>query len=154
MTAYDFQTQLRKGEAAERELDARFAEWFEIAPASADEQRQGIDRWFTGKRTGMRRAVEIKTDFRAAQTGNSFIETVSVGGQRAGWAYTSQADWLLYYVPRDRVVMLRLTGVRIELAQWVNRWPEVTVQNDGYVTRGVVLPLRELERAAFNVVRL
>jgi hypothetical protein len=157
MTTYDFQTQLRKGEAAERLLDQHFAAWFDIEPASRDEQRRGIDRWFTGKRTGQRIAVEMKTDFHAARTGNAFVETVSVDGAKQGWAFTSSAAWLLYYCPGfggEQVYMVRFQSLRERLTQWVSRWPEKTVQNDGYFTRGVLVPLREFERAAFQVVSL
>lgn len=154
---YDFGTQLAKGEAAERLLDAHFAEWFAIAPASADEQRRGIDRWFVGKATGQRFAVEMKTDYRASQTHNAFIETVSVDGKKPGWAFTSQSRWLLYYVPgygAELVYMVRLNELRERLRRWMHQWPEKTVRNDGYTSRGVIVPLREMERVSFRVVSL
>jgi hypothetical protein len=157
MVAYDFATQLSKGEAAERLLDAHFATWFAITPASADEQRRGMDRWWTGRKTGQRFAVEYKTDYRAAQTGNVFIETVSVDGAKPGWAFTSQARWLIYFTPGfggEQVYMVVLEDLRTKLREWRERWPEKTVQNQGYTSRGVIVPLREMERVAFQVVSL
>lgn len=157
MTAYDFTTQLRKGEAAERRLDEHFSTWFTITPASRDEQRRGIDRWFVGRTTGQRFAVEYKTDWKAARTGNAFVETISVSGVKPGWAFTSQARWLIYYAPGDggeQVYMVRMEALRERLRRWMGRWPEKVVLNDGYETRGVIVPLAEFERVAFQVTSL
>lgn len=156
-TTYDFNTQLVRGQNAEKQLDLHFAEWFDITNATAAEQRRGIDRWYVGKRTGQRIAVEIKADFMAANTGNAFVETVSVDGQKAGWAHTSCADWLLYFCPGfngDQVYMVKFPLLREVLPRWVKRWPEKTVRNAGYVTKGLLVPLREFERLAFQVVSL
>ena len=108
---YNFDVQLAQGESGEARLDRFFSTWFQIQPATPEEQRQGIDRWFSDRRRPRTLAVEYKTDHTAARTGNAFIETISVDSeQKAGWAFTSQADLLLYYVPgRDQVYVLRTT---------------------------------------------
>src|SRR5690606_23251114 len=117
--AYQFDAQHADGLAGEAFLDALFSRWYRIRPASAAQQRRGIDRWF---RTATRRlAVEYKTDHTAARTGNAFVETVSVDtAHKPGWAYTSQADYLVYYIPPDGLVyVLRFAVLRRELARWV-----------------------------------
>jgi len=98
--------------------------------------------------------VEYKTDHTAARTGNAFIETISVDSeQKAGWAFTSQADVVLYYVPgRDQVYVLRTTAVRSRLPFWLQACEVRQVPNDGYHTHGLLVPLDELAGCADRVL--
>jgi len=90
---YTFDAQKARGDAGESFLDQVFATGYEIRPATRAEQRRGIDRIFTRRKTGWRLAVEYKIDYKAAHTGNAFVETVSVDtAGKAGWAYSSAAD--------------------------------------------------------------
>lgn len=156
--AYDFQTQKDKGEGGERRLDSHFARWFEVYPASSTEQRQGIDRWFIHRSNRTRFPVEYKTDWRAAVTGNAFIETVSVDtAHKPGWVYTIRAGVLLYYCPGDggeQVYWLRVADMRAAVDLWAQRYPTKCIPNRGYHTEGVLVPLRELERLAVQVISL
>jgi len=100
---YTFDTQKARGDAGESFLDQVFAADYEVRPATRAEQRRGIDRIFTHRQTGRRLTVEYKTDYKAAHTGNAFVETVSVDtAGKAGWAYSSAADYLIYYVPATK----------------------------------------------------
>ena len=132
--AYQFDAQHADGLAGEAFLDALFSRWYRIRPASAAQQRRGIDRWF--RTTTRRLAVEYKTDHTAARTGNAFVETVSVDtAHKPGWAYTSQADYLVYYIPPDGLVyVLRFAVLRRELK------PTGELEGPGRLSRaGVVL---------------
>jgi len=148
-TTYDFARQLAIGEAHERRLDAHFARWFAITPATRDEQRAGIDRIFVHRTTGARYAVEYK----AGETGNAFIETISVDATgRAGWAVSSRADILVYLVTQpETVYAVRMTTLRRALARWQRRYPKRSAQNQGYKTWGYLVPLAELEKIALEV---
>lgn len=44
--------------------------------------------------------------------------------------------------------------LRERLRRWMHQWPEKTVRNDSYTGRGVIVPLREMERVSFRVVSL
>jgi hypothetical protein len=151
MNTYQFQPQLAQGEAGERKLDEHFAQWFTIRLATMEEQRQGIDRIFT--RAPVSFPVEYKTDSRAHQTGNAFIETMSVDtSNKAGWAYTSQAQWLCYYVPGPEVVyIVAFRRLRTALKRWTDHYPTRRIPNHGYHTHGLLVPLDELERIAQRV---
>jgi len=151
---YNFDIQLAQGESGEARLDRFFSTWFQIQPATPEEQRQGIDRWFADRRRPRTLAVEYKTDHTAARTGNAFIETISVDSeQKAGWAFTSQADLVLYYVPgRDQVYVLRTTAVRSRLPFWLQACEVRQVPNDGYHTHGLLVPLDELAGCADKVL--
>lgn len=143
--AYQFDAQHADGLAGEAFLDALFSRWYRIRPATAAQQRRGIDRWF---RTATRRlAVEYKTDHTAARTGNAFVETVSVDTtHKPGWIYTSQADYLVYYIPPDGLVyVLRFAVLRRELARWVALYPVRRIPNEGYHTHGLLVALWEFE---------
>jgi hypothetical protein len=142
---------------AEAWLDRFFARDYRIAAASEEEQRQGIDRWFC--RNGCRRTlpVDYKTDWKAAKSGNAYLETTSVDmtGKR-GWAYTSRAEVLVYFVPGlDVIYLLKMLLVRRELPRWLREYgPPLPAKNEGYCTWGVCVPLREFERFAFEVLNL
>ena len=147
---YQFKEQLNDGREGERRLDAFFAYWYTIAPATDTQQRAGIDRIFTCLYFGQQFTVEYKTDKTAARTGNAFIETVSVTttGKR-GWAYTSTAEYLVYYVPgREVAYIVPFEVIRAHLLRWLNTYQQRSVPNHGYCTEGVLVPLAELNRIA------
>ena len=151
---YQMQVQLSKGEEAERQLDHHFADRFLIAPATRQEQRQGIDRIFTKRDTGRNYTIEYKTDWTAGRTGNAFIETVSVDSMNVlGWVYTSLAQWLIYFVPaRQQLFIVRVEMVRAHVEEWIERFgPEKAIPNDGYFTWGVPVPLAEFERCCQKI---
>ena len=152
-TTYNFARQLAIGGAHERRLDAHFALWFAITPATRDEQRAGIDRIFVHRATGKRYTVEYKADDKAGRTGNAFIEVTSVDtAGRAGWAMSSQADILVYLVVEpETVYALRMPTLRLALALWQRHYPKRSAQNQGYKTWGYLVPLAELEKIALEV---
>jgi len=146
--AYQFDAQHADGLAGEAFLDALFSRWYRIRPASAAQQHRGIDRWF--RRDKRRLSVEYKTDTTAARTGNAFVETVSVDiTHTLGWAYTSQADYLAYYIPPDGLVyIIRFDVLRSQLPRWERRYPVRRIANEGYHTQGLLVALREFEACA------
>jgi len=147
---YNFDNQLALGESGAAFLDTYFARWFSIERASRDDQRQGIDRYFTTRNQKQRLGVEYKTDAAASRTGNAFIETISVDTTgKPGWVHSSKADYLFYYLPRDGVIyMLKMATIRQQLAYWEAHFPTRHVPNNGYHTVGILVPLREFERCA------
>ena len=151
---YNFDRQKARGDAGEAFLDRWFADTYTIQPATREEQRRGIDRIFLHRQTGERLAVEYKTDYKAARTGNAFVETVSVDtADKAGWAYSSEADYLIYYVPGDDLIyVLTLETIRRELPRWVQEYPPRATKNEGYATHGVLVPLDEFEKYAEAVI--
>jgi len=139
---YTFETQKARAGAGEMFLDRWFAAEYEVRPAAPQEQRRGIDRVFTHRQTGQRLAVEYKTNYKAAYTGNAFVETVSMDTVgRAGWVYESQADYLVYYIPGEGLIyVITLEVLRRELSRWVQAYPHRAAQNPGYATHGVGSP--------------
>ena len=151
---YTMGQQLAKGEAAEEYLDNHFSNRFEVVPATREQQRLGVDRIFIKSSTGKRYTIEYKTDWTASRTGNAFIETVSVDTMNVlGWVYTSQAEWLIYYVPgRQTIYITRMAALRERVEWWLEIYgPEKAIPNDGYFTRGIPVPLDAFAEQAVKI---
>lgn len=164
LTTYDFQRQLAVGAEGEAQLDALFTQWFEITPATMDEQKTGIDRWFVRRLAsadgiaGERFPVEYKTDLRAAGTGNAFVEMFHVhdnGRHQPGWVYSSISRWLIYYVPqKHRALVLSFADIRDGLRKWKSACHMGHVRNVSWDTWGLLVPLTELEHIARKSIAL
>lgn len=150
---HKWETTFTRGTHYEEELDSIFARWYEIEPVSQADQSAGIDRVFTSP-DGREFTIEYKSDSRAAETGNAFIETLSVSTTgRLGWAYTSRAQVLVYYVPELSIAYLvNMVDVKRSLTGWRGACREASAQNEGYEARGLLVPLLELARVAFEVL--
>lgn len=146
--AYNMRDQLEVGRKGERELDGHFGRWWLIEKASRQEQLRQIDRHWRSRRVpALRRSVEYKTDGIADDTGNAFIEVVSVDASaRAGWALISAADLLLYYLWRSKTFFLApMPVVRTHVPIWLMKHGLAgrKTPNEGYNTRGICVPLSE-----------
>ena len=155
---YSFEEQKADGEAGERALDAHFSRWFHIESANVWQQRRGVDRIFHDLRDERSWLVEYKTDHTASRTGNAFVETVSVRTRtrrKPGWAASSVADWLVYYLPEDGLAyLIRMWDLRQSLRRWAALYPSRSIPNDGYHTQGLLVPLHEFEELAQQVISL
>jgi hypothetical protein len=147
---YSFVEQLEKGEAGEKVLDAYFEKWYEIKPASIDEQiHEKFDRWFRPKAkrdTAVSFRVEYKTDDKTDKTGNIFVETMSmVEWGKYGWAWTSQADKVIYYALPDTVYILDTYELRDKLMLWHKmRRPKRKVKNTNWTSEGYLIKVEEI----------
>lgn len=148
---YQFDRQHQLGVTYEARLDNFFKTYCFVYEAAAHEQRQGIDRWFADEDEGFI-SIEYKADSKAAKTGNAFVETISVDTRNiSGWAYTSIADVLCYYVPPlNKVWLIDFLELRRHLPQWVATYPKRKVQNSDYCTHGLLVPLQTLANIAFE----
>lgn len=155
MTAYDFTAQLQLGEHHEADLDRFFSAWYDIRKVDREEQRQGIDRIFTRKDNGAVHRVEYKADSKASETGNAFVETVSVDtANKPGWAHSSQADYLIYYLPKDLLIyVIAFVDLRKRLPKWCS-YRSRRIPNNGYHTVGLLVPLDEFEEIATQVISI
>lgn len=153
--AYNFDEQNLQGAKGEAFLDAFFAErGHTIQPATRGQQRIGIDRVFLWE--GKMARIEYKTDFLAADTGHVFVETISIDTDgKAGWAYTSQADLLVYFIPGlRRIYVIPLETLREHLPAWVEAYPSRSARNEAYSTHGLLVPIAEFARFASQVFDL
>lgn len=160
---YSFNTQYRKGNDAERFIYEQFQGRFSVIPAPSYLQEQGVDFTFTDLVNHQVYTVELKTDTKAAVTGNVFIETVSVDrpGEPPipGWIHSSTADWLLYYLPNtmpSRILRISFDRLRDAFSTWnysQRRIPNKSNRGD-YHTVGMIVPLEKLNQIAEEIIEL
>lgn len=156
---YKFDIQHAIGTTGEARLDQIFRPFYLIQPASPEQQRQGIDRLVINRATGEHSFIEYKTDHRAGDTGNAFVETISVDTiGKPGWAYTSQARYLIYYIPDpETIYILPMAQIRYTIDRWrklypQRRIPNISARGHRYHTIGTLVPLLEFERIAIQVL--
>lgn len=149
---HNFRDKLREGEAFEDHLDGHFARWFRIAKVGAAQQKAGLDRIFVDKQ-GRKITVQYKADSKTQESNNAFVETASVSV--LGWAYTCQAELLLYYcVGLEKVFVIRPERLRTFLDAWKRKYRMREAQNDGYITLGIAVPLPIFEKCCEKIVDL
>jgi hypothetical protein len=131
----------------EAELDKFFGQSYEITKATRAEERKGIDRFFRHLASKVAYSVEYKTDHKTAETGNVFVEAMSVDtAGKLGWAYTSCAQVLVYFVPQlETAFRADMTAVKRALDNW-SVYPERPAWNrsrsgEYYRTLGYLVPL-------------
>lgn len=151
---YSFKEQLAKGAVGENLIRSHFkADWL-ITPSTMTDQRRGIDFHFQHRQSGIHCTVELKSDTKASETGNAFVETYSVYPDKKGWAYTCQADYLFYFLPKDRVIYIfKPDKFRSHLERW-EKYPTRSIPNRGWETRGILVPLHEFEKHAKQVLSI
>jgi len=144
---YNFDSQMTKGDRGAEDVIAYLSIQHEWIPATKDEQKKGIDGIAICRKTGRKWAVEIKTDWVAKETGNVFIETVSVDAEGIlGWAYTSLAQVLCYYIPQaSTMYVVSMARVKARVCEWAKLYPHRSIPNNGrhggYNTEGLLVPL-------------
>lgn len=146
-----FGESLAIGLAYEEILDKFYGQGYTINHVGYSLQLLGIDRIWLHRKSRKRYSVEYKSDIKAGETDNIFIETLSneVTGQ-LGWAYTSCAQLLITFIPaKDYAYRATMIAVKYHLDEWIKKYPSIEVKNDGYISRGVLLPMYIFEEVAF-----
>lgn len=127
---------------------------YSLEEAPAELQYYGVDRICCGDVGGLPtyRSLEYKTDFRAADTGNLFIETQireRSGEISPGWLRKTVAQVLVFYLPQTRRIIFMDAN---ELREWVfgfgkdlkqTKWIE---NRGGYAGKGLLLPIVEAQK--------
>jgi len=150
-TVYKFKDSLEDGEKHEKVLDDYYSQWFYIQPVSFAAQKSGIDRTWTNISDNFRYSVEYKADSTAANTGNAFIETISVDTTNTmGWAYTSCSQLMIYYIPPlKKAYRCAILSLKHLLRGWIKKYGTVSIPNEGYNTIGIIVPLEEFQNCSY-----
>jgi len=154
-SVYDFETQLTVGESYEKLLDRYFSQFFRVSIVPLTVQKLGVDRIFIFKGSPKRRfTVEYKADIRAAETKRIFVEIESNSNTgKPGWAYSSVAQMLVYYIPPlKRAAIVNMLTLREAVPNWLKQYDKKICRNRTYHSTGVVVPLHELKAIASRVV--
>ena len=86
-------------------------------------------------------AIEVKTDFKAHETGNIVYELTT--GGNAGCFEKTEADFILYFVPRKKVVYM-IDVQRLRAYVHNSHFNEVKMGDDA---TGFLIPIADLEQA-------
>lgn len=166
MREHSFQQSKVIGDLGEAQLAAHFSKKFKIEDVNMELQKLGWDRIFTHRKTGARASVEFKTDTQASKTGNIFIESWSNReSSKRGWAFTSTAQWLYYYLPDiSTVYICELTRLKIAVPQWEKKHKIVKPRNkkkatkkgpeEYYHSEGILVPVNEFEEICYEILVL
>lgn len=140
---HEFKKKFKEGEIHAHTLDVFFSKQFEIIEANRKQESLGIDRIFISKLYGFRYSVEYKADSRAAETGNVFIEVTSVDTMNEpGWALSSTAQILIYYIPPEgKVFIVRMLNIRDKIKKWSLDHGIKLAHNITYNTKGIPVPI-------------
>lgn len=148
---YHLQTKLKQGQASEQRVFALLEECSakfntKVRKSTRLEERMGYDFVIEDERGSGRCTVELKTDWRAETSGNTFLETYSaLETKTLGWVYTSKADFLLYVLPNlGRGFCLRVG----DIMDYIDAHPHLPTKKisnrngkSRYTTVGVLLDL-------------
>lgn len=152
---YDFSTQLNIGEGYEKTLDTYFSRFFRISIVPLQIQKLGVDRIFIYKGKPKRRfTVEYKADIKAAETHRIFVEIESNSTTgKPGWAYSSVAQQLVYYIPPwNRAAIVSMLTLREAVIEWERKYEKKLCRNSTYHSTGIVVPVQELKAIASRVI--
>jgi len=162
--SYSVTTKIQEGEAAERILDEYFRQRWHVIPVTHELQHRGIDRVLIQRNDfSMRLLVDYKADAKAAQTGNAFIELESrfSTGVQIGWAESSFADLIIYFLPSDRQAMIIPTiRLRAVLAEWRQTYQTKLTSSfrestgERWQTLGLIVPLHVVRNIVAQVIRV
>jgi hypothetical protein len=153
---YDFSRQESIGKYGEAIIDKFLASHYKILDVSdiRKYQETGIDRILM-RPDGSMVNVEYKFDLASKRTGNIFFETVSVDTQNIpGWGWSSQADYWIFLIPEDEMLVVEPKKLRILVWQHRLNVVEKKGPNKNYKTLGVPIPLEQVRQIAHYMTNL
>ena len=153
---HTFQNSKKIGDAGEAALDLFFKERFQIEDVDMTQQKLGWDRIFTHLESGARASVEYKTDTQSHKTRNIFIETWSnKESGKKGWAYTTTAQWLYYYVLGDsEVYIVDVVQLKLYLNNWQKQFQKKGAKNPNYSSEGLLVPIEIFKSVCYEVIKV
>ena len=147
---YRFDQQGLVGAKGEQILDEWLVQSYKILNVSDIKlyQESGIDRILM-RPDGSTVKVEYKFDLASSRTGNLFFETVSVDRRNVpGWGWSSQADYWIFLLPSLEVLVVEPSKLRTLAWQYREQLVDKAIQNLGYKTIGIAIPLEKVRAIA------
>ena len=120
-------------------------------------QSRGIDQIWCSDFSRAFYTVECKYDVRCADTGNIFLETMSDTSKMIenhnGWVYTTEAQLVATLID-GYLLIAEATKLKDNIKRLRDTYGEVSVQNVGYESEGVPVPLEEYKKLCRRVFDL
>lgn len=156
---YDFQTQLLIGAGGEKKVIEAMRRNKMLVQIEDDLrlQRLGIDCWIKRRREGVvcYYSVEIKTDTKADETGNAFLEYAIVDnrGTKPGYLPKCTAQMIAYYVVGlGKIFFYETMRLKEFMLENMLAYPTRVSSNGHYRGRGLCVPLVALEDCLFESI--
>ena len=119
-----------------------------------NENLDGVDRWLQIPSRQEILRVDYKNDTRTKDTGNIFIETVSVKYpenskkiHKQGWIYKKRMDAVFYNIDgTDEILLLPRALLEQNIDAWQKTYGTRKIPNKGYETLGVPVPLSIIKK--------
>ena len=160
LVSQTFRDSYEKAEKYNSLLDHHFNDRYEVVNCETKAaQILGVDRLFIAHKSGRCFSVEYKVDFIARRTGNAFIETLQrfeSGRLVRGWAYTTGAQIVCYFVAPETIYVMDALKMKTELPHYAKFFPlsdwVVNRKPDGsnYAAQGILVPLEIFEKACLT----
>ena len=152
MKIHGWKDSLETGEYYEKVLDEKFQKFYHISDGI---QKDGIDRVFVDRDSGITYTVEYKSDIAASNTKNAFIETISVDTYgKLGWALTTKSQIIVYYIVKlDIIYQISTVAIKVMLPKWIKIYKKASVSNKNYKSYGIPVPLSELKKYHRKILR-
>ncbi len=163
-----FEHDKRIGTRGEASLDKYWRSLgYEVEVVPFEVQHLGIDRIIINPGVS-RQSVEYKTDTRATDTGNIYLQfreciTSEDKSGRPAWVYTSVAQFAHIYLPREgAIIVVERVALSDQINAWQSKCPIHLERCDGFLYEGkrsswenlgVLVPRGEVEEIARSVIR-
>lgn len=85
--------------------------------------------------------IEVKTDFKAKDTGNVFIEYKSRG--RSSGISTTHAEWFCFVLSNENIIFVKTTKLK-NLCREYLKTNRDTKGGDKNTSNGILLPIKQL----------
>jgi hypothetical protein len=135
---------ISKNEEFDRFYNDKFPDLKKIETVTDKEtQLKGIDKILTFENGSI---ITIDEKIRRKDYGDIYIELFSnLERQKKGWAYTSQCDYIVYYIePTQQVYLLPVfllrKAIRKHRKQWERTCKTVLSKNSLYTSYGLAIP--------------
>lgn len=155
---HSFSDRYAEGKIGEQRIIDYFSDNWHVVNSNYRDQKRGIDFYFRHKANGSFYTVELKSDTKAAVSGNAFIETISVDATstpKPGWAITCEADYIFYYIPpKELLLVLKPETIKQSLPTWGLQYRSVQIPNKDYHTHGIIVPLSRIKAIALKQINL
>lgn len=131
------------------ELGAYFSQWYDVT--HVDSKKKDFEFTRDGKTT----SAKLIVDEKAGDTSRLFIEVWSVYELgRYGWAWTTDADLLLYFASPDTIYIAKPIDVRQEIPYWMGVFGTVSVKRKGFHRVGIPVSEEVFRDICVSVRRL
>lgn len=85
--------------------------------------------------------IEVKTDLKASDTGNVFIEYES--RKKPSGISTTKADWYAFILSKENIIIIKTSKLKMICREYLFSYRDIE-GGDNNTSKGILLPITEL----------